>query len=299
MSGHDIPPIPRGVHNGGMSTPTTIVSVGGGNMARAIIEGAIASTRFPPATFIVVDPNNEKLEHFRSIGCAAHEHVGALPDLPESASIMLAVKPQMLDDAATSIATLCGARRLVISILAGVPSPTIRVKLRRAGARSVGNVIRVMPNTPAAIGLGCTAYTCSGSALPEEIALVQSLFRSVGPIVERIDEPMMDAFTALAGSGPAYLFYLVQAMASAGVELGFEPAQAERFARQTVIGASGLLAQSGEPAHELRARVTSKGGTTQAATDSLDESDVMEAFARALTAARDRGRSLANELHAT
>ncbi|MEM8835721.1 MAG: pyrroline-5-carboxylate reductase [Planctomycetota bacterium] len=278
-----------------MSTPTTIVSVGGGNMARAIIEGAVASKRFPPSAFVVIDPNTEKLDHFRSIGCAAHEHVATLPVVSENAAIMLAIKPQMLSDAAPSFASLCGARRLVISILAGVQSPTIRVMLRRGGAESVGNVIRVMPNTPAAIGAGCTAYACSGSTLPEEIALVESLFESVGPIVERLDEPMMDAFTALAGSGPAYLFYLVEAMANAGVELGFERAQAERFARQTVIGSSRLLAQSDESAAELRARVTSKKGTTQAATDSLDASHVMVAFARALTAARDRGRSLASE----
>ncbi|MCH7873254.1 MAG: hypothetical protein IID33_16280 [Planctomycetes bacterium] len=166
-------------------------------------------------------------------------------------------------------------------------------------------VIRVMPNTPARIGQGMTAIAMGCGAQAGDDALAQAIFAAVGEVVS-IDETLMDAFTAVAGSGPAYVFYLAEAMSAAAVRLGFNQKQADLIVRQTIAGAGNLMVasvdeqtdptgQTGVPLSPaaLRAAVTSKNGTTYAATTRLDELGVMEAIITAVRAARDRGRELA------
>ena len=198
----------------------------------------------------------------------------------------------MLGDATGALRGLladAGLSPLVISILAGTKSERISDAMGE-GAR----VVRVMPNTPASVGLGMSAIAGSGSSTDGDVEIAKTLMGGVGETVE-IDESMMDAFTAVAGSGPAYVFYLVEAMTKAAVSLGFDAKLARRIVEQTVIGSSELLKVSDEDAAELRSRVTSKNGTTYAATTTMDERGVMDAIVAALTAARDRGVELGRE----
>ncbi|TVQ31222.1 MAG: pyrroline-5-carboxylate reductase [Phycisphaeraceae bacterium] len=272
----------------------TLVVIGGGAMARAIIEGAASAESARPARFVVCEPDAGRRAIFerpdafggRIMATAARvEDLG--PHLESAAPLLLAVKPQVFPDVASTLAPLMGGEgRVVISILAGTRSARIREALG-GGAR----VVRVMPNTPARIGEGMSAVALGAGTQPGDEALAMSLFDACGEVV-RIDESLMDAYTALAGSGPAYVFYLAEAMAKAGVEMGFDEQTADRIVRQTIRGAGMLLASSEESASELRAAVTSKRGTTEAATNSMDESGVMESIVHAALAARDRGAEL-------
>jgi pyrroline-5-carboxylate reductase len=197
---------------------------------------------------------------------------------------MLAVKPQVFDVVAPALHARVD-HRVVMSIMAGVGTERI--------GRALGDVrvIRLMPNTPARVGKGITAICLGAGARPGDDALARSIFEAVG-VVEPIDESLMNAFTAIAGSGPAYVFYLAEAMTRAGVAIGFDESTAARIVRATIAGAGALLDASDEDPGALRAAVTSKGGTTAAAIGMLDERDVMDAVVEAGRAARDRGREL-------
>jgi pyrroline-5-carboxylate reductase len=151
-----------------------------------------------------------------------------------------------------------------------------------------------MPNLPASIGLGSTAVARGHGAREGDEAFALELFRAVGPLVVEVRENQMDAFTAVSGSGPAYLFYLAQAMVLGAVDLGFEYSAAVALVRATISGAAGLLTQSGKTPSQLMEAVASKGGTTEAALAVLDEAHVLDAFQRALKAARDRGASMSS-----
>ncbi len=207
--------------------------------------------------------------------------------------ILLAVKPQMLREAVQPLIDAMDTNNCPsctwVSILAGSRIDTIQTLVREDD-----RVIRVMPNTPAQLGLGMTAIASDNNPDPSDLNNVRTLFESVGEVID-IPESMIDAFTAVAGSGPAYLFYLAEGMMRAAETIGFSADQASTIVRQTILGSSQLLTQSEHSPSELRAKVTSKNGTTHAATTTLDKLGVMEAIVAALTAARDRGRELASE----
>lgn len=268
-----------------------LASIGGGNMARALIVGSISAGVLTPADWAVAEPDAAKRAEFDRIGVLVERRAVQLAShLGPDSQLLLAVKPQSLAEAGQDAAEIA-AGRVVISILAGTPSTKVRSAL--GGDASRTRIIRAMPNTPAQIGQGCTAVAIGSGALPGDEAVAIKLFGAVGPIVEGIDEPLMDAFTAVAGSGPAYIFYLAEAMLRGAIELGFDPATADRVVRQVITGSAGLLAAGPDrtPA-ELRSAVTSKGGTTEAACGVLDSGGAMGLFMRALSAARDRGREL-------
>lgn len=270
-----------------------IVFIGGGNMASAIICGATEAGVLDPDRCIVAEPDNEKRAGFRRTAASAADGLDGLANLerqPGEGQVVLAVKPQMLPTVAAELGDCfrTGPSRVVVSILAGTPSPRIR-ELLGAGAR----VVRVMPNTPARIGRGMSAIAAGEGAGPGDAAFAAQLMSAVGETVE-IEEPLMDAFTALAGSGPAYVFYLAEAMARAGEAVGFTPAEADRIVRAVVGGSAELLRREASSPEDLRAAVTSKGGTTAAATAVLDDAGLNEIMTRAITAARDRGRELAD-----
>lgn len=272
--------------------------IGGGNMARAIGSGGLQAGVLHPGLLGVAEPDATKHEGLRDLTPNIFADTRTLlawlthhePD-PGAGRIVLAVKPQMLGDVATELRPLLekgGVRRTVVSILAGTPTARLERELGASAA-----VIRVMPNTPAKVRAGATAYCLGASACEADAGPVVELFRAIGPLVERIDESLMDAFTGLAGSGPAYLFYLAEAMIEAAVACGFDHAAADRIVRQTLAGSGLLLAAEAElPPETLRASVTSKGGTTAAAVRVLDEDHVRDSFVRAIIAARDRGREL-------
>lgn len=265
-----------------------ILFIGAGNMASAIIHGAIESGTLPERSVAVLDRNEHKRARFANSYADPESAIGFLKGAPNPV-IVLAVKPQMLDSACTPIREHLAklpANPLVVSILAGTRAESVRSAMG-------GHVrtIRVMPNTPAQVRKGMSAIAASDSATDADVSLVKQLFASVGDVVE-LDEPMIDAFTAVAGSGPAYLFYLAESMTNAAVTLGFDDDTARRIVERTIIGSAALLEASEDDAASLRAKVTSKNGTTHAATTTLDDHQVMEIIITALTAARDRGIEL-------
>lgn len=281
-----------------MNTPIneSLVVIGGGNMARAILLGALDAGVLDPRRVVVAEPDTHKHDPFTSRAIACTERAAqaiALADKhfnEDTPQLLLAVKPQVLDAVAAEIAPALDPHRrhTVVSILAGATSERIRAALDRDAA-----IVRVMPNTPAQVRRGMSAIALGQGARRGDETAARALFNAVGETID-IDESMMDAYTALAGSGPAYLFYLAEAMALAAIHMGFSDRDADRIVRATVRGSAELLASSDQSPSDLRSAVTSKGGTTEAATRILDESGVMDAFTRAIHAARDRGAQLAN-----
>jgi pyrroline-5-carboxylate reductase len=266
--------------------------LGGGNMASAIVHGAHRAGLFSPDQFVIAEPDAAKRDAFSRHHIATVPHASGLaPYLDEATQLVLAVKPQALTQAASDCRSLPLQRRIIISILAGATSARIASAFDSAATQC--RVIRAMPNTPAQVGQGCTALALGAGAHTGDDAQALRLFSAIGPLVVRIDESLLDAFTAVAGSGPAYVFFLAEAMAAAARSLGFDAALADQIVRQTIVGSSTLLGASPErtPA-QLREAVTSKGGTTEAALSALAQRHVAQAFIDAITAARDRGRQL-------
>jgi len=266
-----------------------VAALGGGNMARAIVLGAVSAGALDHRDIVVADPDEVKRSDFEKAGIQAVANIAdARGFIDDDTQILLAVKPQILPEAAPDLtAAAGGAPRVVVSVLAGTTGAGVRARLG-----DWARVVRVMPNTPAQIGKGVSAITLSAGARAGDDELARALMASVGDVVD-VPEDLFDAFTGVAGSGPAYVFYLAEAMTRAAVEVGLDPALADRVVRGVISGSAELLARERDTsAAGLRAAVTSKGGTTAAATGSLDDDKVMDAVVRAITAARDRGREL-------
>lgn len=260
--------------------------LGSGNMATALIQGLLASHTAKPEQIVASDVRADALDALRTThGIATTQDNARACDADV---LVLSVKPQIMPALLVEIAPHVKAQAVVISIAAGVPLVMIESKLQ--GRR----VVRAMPNTPALVGAGATAIAPGQHAGPEDLALARALFESVGRVVET-PESLLDAVTALSGSGPAYVFYLAEALVEAGESVGLPNQVATELALQTVYGAAKLLRESGEAPAELRRKVTSPGGTTQAGVAKLDERKVKQAFEACVTAARDRGQELGKE----
>lgn len=282
-----------GVQSGMKTITTPTLFVGAGNMAHAIYSGARRAEVLDDSLVAVLNPSARRHELFPTCFRDAAEAVGWLGSVSRGgAMIVLAVKPQMLAAATEPLLGPLGElgfEALVVSILAGT-----RIEQIKAGFKNHARVVRVMPNTPAQVGLGMSAIAAGPDATGADIEMVTTLFAGVGETVT-IGEESMDAFTALAGSGPAYLFYLAEAMMTAAEGMGLDRAQAGLIVRQTLLGSATLLSASAEGPGALRARVTSKNGTTYAATTTLDQRGVMGAIVDAVIAARDRGAEIARD----
>lgn len=255
-----------------------LVLVGCGRMGGAMLQGWLAQG-LEPGAVTVLDPNLAPEWQDRGLRVNA--------DLPgDPAVVVLAVKPQMMGDALAAMPDLSGS--LVISVAAGTTIATFEAAFPGAP------VIRVMPNTPAAIGQGISAMIGNGAATPAHLDLAEALMRAVGRVVRLEHEGQMDAVTGLSGSGPAYVFHLIEAMAAGGVAQGLSPDVAMKLARATVCGAGELAFRAPETAAELRVNVTSPGGTTAAALAVLmnAETGLPPLMERAIKAAADRGREL-------
>lgn len=275
-----------------MNSDWTLLVIGAGSMGGAIIEAILRAQVMDPSRLAIAEPDQGRCKGWQVRGIAAFPSAGTAmgwlirhEPSPGAGQVLLAVKPQMLAGLAGELAPAWTGPRTVISILAG--TPTTRVAALLPGAR----VVRAMPNLPAKLGEGCTALCRGGGVTPDDAGLAQAIFEAAGPEVVQMPEAMLDAFTALAGSGPAYVFYLAEAMERAGVDMGFDARAARRIVRQTILGAGRMLDDT-DPAAQ-RAAVTSKGGTTQAATTVLDDAGVRAAFVRAILAGRVRGGELA------
>lgn len=268
------------------SSSARVAFIGGGNMASALIGGLVKSGHAPSA-IQVVEPFAVQADKLRSqFGVQVEPAAG--PALAGAALVVWAVKPQLFQEAAKPVAAhVQGA--LQLSVMAGIRSGAI------AEATGSDRIVRTMPNTPALIGRGMSGLFASAAVSPAERTQVEQLLAPTGELLWVEREELLDAVTALSGSGPAYVFYFVEAMMRAGAELGLAPDQARRLAVGTFAGAAALAAQSPEPPAQLRANVTSKGGTTHAAITTLDERGVMEAFVQALHAAARRAKELGDE----
>lgn len=265
-----------------------IAFIGGGNMARSLIGGLIADG-VKPARIWVADPNPASLSDHQN-----HFGVRTTADNSQAAGqaqvIVLAVKPQVAKAAAQSLAGVLRERpALVISVAAGIRITHLRDWLGEETA-----IVRCMPNTPALVGSGATALFANPHVTREQKDLAESILRAVGMTLWVDDEDLMDAVTALSGSGPAYFFLVMEAMEQAGVALGLPRQTARLLTLQTAFGAAKMALESTEDVAALRRRVTSPGGTTEQAIRVLEEHGLAAGFEQALRAARQRSIELAS-----
>jgi pyrroline-5-carboxylate reductase len=266
-----------------------ITFIGGGNMASALIAG-LAGQLTDAANIHVVDPNGEQLARLKeSFGVGGAQQVDAA--VGASDVIVLAVKPQQMREVAASVLPQLGARPLVLSIAAGIRGADLARWLGGYGA-----IVRTMPNTPALIGQGITGMVAMEGVSAAQKQSADNIMKAVGATVWLDDEAMIDPVTAVSGSGPAYVFYFIEAMQQAAQELGLSAEQGKQLALATFTGAAQLAAQSPDDVSVLRERVTSKGGTTYAALTSMEQSGVKQAIVDAVKAASARGTELGEQL---
>ena len=264
-----------------------VLLVGCGKMGGALLQGWL--DRGSAGRFVVVEPDSGGAVFAGRPEVALHREAVTLdldlrPDV-----VVLAVKPQMMTDAIRHYGRFAGGPTVFLSIAAG---KTLAYFARQLGEGAA--IVRAMPNTPAAIGRGITVACANPAVAPAQIALCERLLATVGEVAWVEDEALIDAVTAVSGSGPAYVFLLIECLAKAGVAAGLPEALAVRLARATVAGAGELARRSGEAAAILRQNVTSPGGTTQAALEVLMAPDGLEPLlGRAVAAAARRSRELA------
>lgn len=266
-----------------MALNTTLGFLGFGNMGQAIYRGLIAANTLRPGQIAVFDVDARKT----ALVAEETHHADFLADLAARSDILiLAIKPQDLGPALEQLAAAAPADALYISIAAGIGIEYIQERLGE-GAR----VARVMPNTPAMVGAGAAGIAFSESCTEADRVATTTIFEAVG-VAEIVEEEALDVVTALSGSGPAYFFFFVECLVNAAVELGLPERQAMRLAIQTALGAGRMMAESGEPPAVLRDRVTSKGGTTFAALESLRSHDFAGIVDAAVNAAAARSKEL-------
>ena len=263
-----------------------IVLIGAGNMGGALLTGWLKNG-VPGSSVIVVDPNPAEAMR-KMIVDAGASHVTEAPAGLTAGVLFIAVKPQLMDAVLPPLRSLVGEGTVVVSIAAGKTLSSLQRHLGEAA------MVRAMPNTPAMVGRGVTGAFANAEVSDRQRQLVYNLLKVSGPVEWVPEEADIDSVTAVSGSGPAYVFYLVECMAEAGRKLGLQADLAMRLARETVAGAGELLHQSPDDASRLRQNVTSPGGTTAAALGVLMAEDGMQPlFDAALEAARKRAQELA------
>ncbi len=268
------------------SAANPVVLVGAGNMGGAMLSGWLKSG-VPGSAVVVVDPGPSSAM-LATIADAGASHVTAAPASLKAGVLFLAVKPQVMEAVLPAVKSVVGPQTVVVSVAAGKTLAFLEKHLGEAA------MVRAMPNTPAMVGRGVTGAYANARVSAEQRDGVNALLRVSGPVEWVPSESDIDSVTALSGSGPAYVFYLVECMAEAGRKLGLRADLAMRLARETVAGAGELLHQSPDDAARLRQNVTSPGGTTAAALSVLMAEDGMQPlFDEALAAARKRAEELA------
>ena len=263
-----------------------IAFIGGGNMASAVIGGLVKSGRAAGA-IVVIDPGaaqRDKLQAEFGVRTLA----AADATLAAAALVVWAVKPQLFSEAAAPCAAYIGGA-LQLSVMAGIRSDSI------ARATGATRIVRTMPNTPALVGQGMTGLFAREAVSAADRAQVEAVLAPTGQLLWVAREQDLDAVTAISGSGPAYVFYVVEAMMEAAVQMGLSAEQGKQLALGTFAGSTALAQASADSPAVLRERVTSKGGTTYAALTSLEASGVKAAFVTALKAAQQRARELGDD----
>ncbi|HJK97968.1 MAG TPA: pyrroline-5-carboxylate reductase [Polyangiaceae bacterium LLY-WYZ-14_1] len=268
--------------------PPTIAFVGAGNMAGAIVRGLLRSGRFPPERIICADPRRDRREELEE----AHgvRTSGDNRSAVEAAEIViLSTKPQVFDRILPEVAEAARPGTLAVSIAAGVPLVALEAALPEAV-----RVVRVMPNTPSLVDAGAAAISGGQRATDEDVRTVQEIFAAVGETVV-LDETLLDAVTGLSGSGPAYVFLIIEALADAGVKVGLHRGAAQLLAAQTVLGSAKLLLETGAHPGTLKDMVTSPGGTAIAGLHTLEGGGLRTTLMNAVEAATHRSRELGEE----
>ncbi len=264
-----------------------VAFIGAGNMTEALVSGLLRQGMADANRIRVTDIQEDRRAYFRAAyGVqAADDNLAAVR---QADWVVLAVKPQGMQEVFEAIRPAITDRHLVISIAAGVPLARIEAALGE-GVR----VVRVMPNTPALVGKGVAAICPGVHATEADLSVAERLLGATGRVV-RVEEEQMDAVTAISGSGPAYVFYLMEAMQEAAQRLGLDEQVADLLIVHTVSGAARLVTETGQSPAELRERVTSKGGTTAAAISVMQEEDVHDHLVTAIMAAYQRAKELSS-----
>jgi pyrroline-5-carboxylate reductase len=263
----------------------TIAFLGAGNMAEALVKGLLRAGVATPEEILLTDRRKDRLAHL-----AAVYRVRTTTDnraaAAEAAIVVLSVKPQAMNKLLAEVSPALDGTKLVISIAAGVPLAAVE---RRVGHGV--RIVRTMPNTPALVGAGATAIAAGDHATPEDMEQARALFDAVGKTVV-VDEPLLDAVTGLSGSGPAYVFLVIEALADAGVKVGLDRRTAQDLAAQTVLGSAQLLIETGEHPGRLKDQVTSPGGTAIAGLHTLEAGGLRTTLMNAVEAATRRSHEL-------
>jgi pyrroline-5-carboxylate reductase len=264
-----------------------ITFIGGGNMAKALIGGLIRRGYSSSKMHVVEVSKEHCVELHNEFGVRATTELA--PAVAHSEAVIVAVKPQQFREAALQLAAVLDGQ-LVISIAAGIRTQDIS---RWMGTQ---NIVRCMPNTPALIRSGVTALYAMPAVRPEQCHRAESVLSAVGSTLWVEEEEMLDAVTAISGSGPAYVFYFIEAMQQAAYELGLDEAQARQLVLDTFLGATKLAESSKEDVATLRSRVTSKNGTTERALHCMDANEVKMDIVAAVHAAAARSKEMGEEL---
>lgn len=259
--------------------------IGGGNMAEALVKGLLSASFIEAKSLMVADVCPVRQEWLRQ-----EYHIKTTDDSCELAKkcdvILLAVKPQVMKEVLESIADCVDDKKLVISIAAGIPIKTISKGLNPDGKKKLG-LVRTMPNTPALVHEGVTALAANDHVTAAELKVAHRIFEAVGKTVD-VSEAALDAVTGLSGSGPAYIFMIIEALSDAGVKMGLSRDVANILTLQTVLGSAKLAMESGKHPGELKDQVTSPGGTTISGLQALEEGALRTTLMNAVEAATQR-----------
>jgi pyrroline-5-carboxylate reductase len=266
----------------------TIGFLGTGNMAEALIRGLLHAGVVKPEQVVGSEPRPERAEEMTQkygITVVADNNEVAR----RSGILILSIKPQVMSKVLEQVAPHVHPNALVISIAAGIPLAAIEARLPRA------RVVRTMPNTPALVSAGATAIAAGGHATPEDLQAAKRIFDSVGMTVI-LDESQMDAVTGLSGSGPAYIFLIIEALSDAGVKMGLSRYNAQALAAQTLLGSAKMLLETGEHPGRLKDMVTSPGGTAIAGLHTLEQGGLRTTLINAVEAATKRSKELGDAM---
>jgi len=268
-----------------MALGQTIAFLGAGNMAEALVKGLLRAGVATPDEILCTDRRHERGPELQK-RYGVRFTTSNVEAVKAAGVVVLSVKPQVMDKLLEEIGPALDASKLVISIAAGVPLAAIERKVGH-GVR----IIRTMPNTPALVGAGATALSAGEHATEADLVQAKALFDAIGMTVV-VDEPLLDAVTGLSGSGPAYIFLIIEALADGGVKAGLARAQAQDLAAQTVFGSAKLLIETGEHPGRLKDQVTSPGGTAIAGLHTLEAGGLRTTLMNAVEAATLRSRQL-------
>jgi len=260
--------------------------IGCGNMGLAYARSFLKYNIVQPSELLLVEKNEERRAHLEKLQIGK---VVTTTDalLGESDIIIIAVKPQDFEELSHSLSKVISAKSIVLTIMAGIRISFLEERLKHK------NIVRAMPNSPAELGMGMTAFSCKENVSLEQIRKVENLLATTGRTVYFENEDLLDAVTALSGSGPAYFYYIVKHMIEAGKKMGIEESVAAILVKQTMMGSFHLINNAGKSLDDLIKAVASKGGTTEAALSTFEKTHVGEGLVEGILAAENRAKELA------